>query len=236
MKLTGNIPNGVSEEKYISEISKIPKEIITTNGKLKKDHIGLLSIPALYGTILENGSLKDFTTCPGAGVCARFCYAQKGFYSMKLVKLSQNRKLQFILDSMHDPKKLEIFSAMVYSDILRNGYNTIRIHDSGDYFSVPYFNFLSKYLINKFPNIQFYSYTKNIPMFLSLMKRNRIPENLKLIFSEGSKFDSMIPEDMAHSRIFKDRESLVRAGYIDCSESDLIASVPEHKKIGLIFH
>ena len=73
-------------------------------------------------------------------------------------------------------------------------------------------------------------------MFLYLKSKNKIPKNLKIIFSYGSKTDDFIPKDSAHSKIFKTRKDLIDAGYIDCSESDYPASIPENKKIGLIFH
>lgn len=200
------------------------------------NNIGVFSIPALFGTVIEKGKLKDIVTCPSAGECSRFCYAQKGHYSHMVTKNSQNRKLQFIIDAMKDKDKLEIFNAIVYSDILRTGYKTIRIHDSGDFFNVKYTQFLFDHLVNKFPHIHFYAYTKQIPLMESLRKKNRIPSNLKLIYSEGGLHDNLIDLSLPHSRIFKTKEELILTGYIDCSESDLPASVFGNNKIGLIYH
>jgi hypothetical protein len=234
---TSNVPNQLTSIEYSKEIKKIPREMITSNTKLKKDSIGVFSIPALYGTVVgDSGILQDLTTCPNAGVCSRFCYAQKGMYSFPKTKVSQNKKLQFLLDAMKDPKKLEIFQAIIYSDILRNNYKTIRIHDSGDFFSVQYARFIFKHLVQKFPKIQFYAYTKMVPMFEVLRKKNQIPKNLKIIYSEGGKHDSMINQKHPHSRIFKTKEDLLNAGYIDCSSSDLPTSIKGNVKIGLIYH
>ncbi len=234
---SSNIPVQLTEAEYKESIQMIPKNMISTNDKLKKDSIGVFSIPALFGTVIDsNGHLKDLSTCPNAGVCGRFCYAQKGNYSFKNTKLNQNRKLQFILDSMKDPIKLEIFKAIVYSDILRNNYKTIRIHDSGDFFAVEYTKFIFEHLVEKFPKVQFYAYTKQIPLMEVLKKQKKIPKNLKLIYSEGGKHDDLINTKRPHSRIFKTKEDLLKAGYIDCSTSDLPTSIKGNVKIGLIYH
>ena len=115
----------------------------------------------------------------------------------------------------------------------------IRIHDSGDFYSVKY---LQKWVqIAEFnPSIIFYAYTKSIKFFVNdLFPDNDtllLPDNMKIIFSEGSKTDELInAREHRHARIFKTSEELNAAGYIDASENDLQA-ITENKKVGLIFH
>lgn len=177
------------------------------------------SIPA-YKT--KSGKL----TCPFAGGCQQFCYAQKGNYTrFPVVKESQEKK--YILT------KQDNFGDLMTAAIKRKKATHIRIHDSGDFYSPAYLN---KWLTicKSNPGVIFYAYTKSIKFFLE--STLQIPTNLNVIFSEGSKRDELInPDTMRHARIFDSLQELTAAGYIDASNNDLNA-IQENKKVGLIFH
>ena len=110
----------------------------------------------------------------------------------------------------------------------------VRVHDSGDYYSPSYIDKWFE-IASRNPDIGFYSYTKSIPLF----EGRDIPNNYSIIYSEGGKLDNMIDANThRHARIFKDKDSLTIAGYVDASKIDLYATKwysPSHK-IGLIFH
>ena len=62
---------------------------------------------------------------------------------------------------------------------------------------------------------------------------------MDIIFSEGSKTDSLIDFDRdRHARIFKKHEDLLSAGYISSMDNDLLATkwYTDNNKIGLVFH
>jgi len=108
----------------------------------------------------------------------------------------------------------------------------IRIHDSGDFYSVKYLQKWIDIAIQN-TNVIFYAYTKSIKFFINGLK---LPKNLKIIFSEGSKNDNLINTVRdRHARIFKDLTQLLSAGYIDASNNDLKA-ITENKKVGLVYH
>ena len=114
----------------------------------------------------------------------------------------------------------------------RKRQHILAIHDSGDFYSVKY---LAKWIqiaeYNK--EVIFYAYTKSIKFFVDGLL---VPDNMKIIFSEGSKTDELInAREHRHARIFKTSEALNAAGYIDASENDLQA-ITDNKKVGLIFH
>jgi len=114
----------------------------------------------------------------------------------------------------------------------------LRLHDSGDFYSVDYLNkWIQIAKDNK--NVIFYAYTKSIPFFKRSKEMDTtflLPKNLIIIFSEGSKKDNLINTDIdRHSRIFKDINSLLKAGYINASDNDLNA-ITENKKVGLLLH
>ena len=114
----------------------------------------------------------------------------------------------------------------------------IRIHDSGDFYSVAY---LLKWvqIANENKSVIFYAYTKSIPFFKGTFQGKpivKVPTNLKIIFSEGSKRDILINNNSdRHARIFKSKELLAAAGYVDASDNDLQA-ITENKRVGLVYH
>ena len=114
----------------------------------------------------------------------------------------------------------------------------VRIHDSGDFYSIDYLNKWVQ-IANDNKDVIFYAYTKSIPFFKPSKKSDTsflLPKNLKIIFSEGSKKDNLINTSKdRHSRIFKDINSLLSAGYINASDNDLNA-ITDNKKVGLLLH
>ena len=200
-------------------------QLITQNGKLKKTS-------KLTGLRVYNFGIPAFQdedgkrTCPFAGACAKFCYAQKGAYVWSNVSPAfQFRYLATKCDSFVDKMIAELVKKRV--DILR-------VHDSGDYYSRKY---IDKWMTiaKRLPNVRFYSYTKSIPLFLDL----DIPDNYDIIFSEGGTRDDLIHyHHHRHARIFDDYEAMDKAGYVNAMESDLMATkwFNDSNKVGLVMH
>lgn len=199
--------------------------LITQNSKLKSTskEMGLrvfnFGIPAYKSA---TGKL----TCPFADKCVKYCYAQKGAYIWGNVKPAFERR--------YEATKQDDFVEIMIEEIVKKKVDYLRIHDSGDYYSNEY---IYKWfaIANALPHVRFYSYTKSIPLFL----QKTIPENMDIIFSEGSKKDELINVNIhRHSRIFSDKSELENAGYVDASKNDLMATkwFNTNNKIGLIFH
>ena len=198
--------------------------LLTQNSKMKKTSlknnakIFNFSIPA-YKT--KSGKV----TCPFAAACVKYCYAQKGNYTRYPI-------VQEVQEKKYEISKQNNFNSLMNAEIKKKKATHIRIHDSGDFYSVKY---LAKWVqIAEYnPSIIFYAYTKSIKFFVDGLL---LPDNMKIIFSEGSKTDNLInAREHRHARIFKDIETLNASGYIDASENDLQA-ITENKKVGLIFH
>tara|TARA_R100000742_G_C4235766_1_gene56412 strand:- start:72 stop:692 length:621 start_codon:yes stop_codon:yes gene_type:complete len=204
--------------------------LLTQNAKLKKtsklnnSKIFNFSIPA-YKT--KGGKL----TCPFADSCIKYCYAQKGNYT-------RFPKVQQLMEEKYKITKQENFILLMNEEIEKKKATHIRIHDSGDFYSVKY---LQKWvdIATQNKNVIFYAYTKSIPFFKGAKAGKptiNVPTNLKIIFSEGSKKDILINNNRdRHARIFKSAELLQAAGYIDASSNDLKA-ITENKKVGLVYH
>ena len=198
--------------------------LLTQNSKMKKTSlknnakIFNFSIPA-YKT--KSGKV----TCPFAAACVKYCYAQKGNYTRFPI-------VQELMEQKYEISKQNNFNSLMNSEIKKKKATHIRIHDSGDFYSVKY---LAKWIqIAEFnPSIIFYAYTKSIKFFVDGLL---LPDNMKIIFSEGSKTDELInPKTDRHARIFKNIDLLNASGYIDASANDLQA-ITDNKKVGLIFH
>lgn len=205
--------------------------LLTQNSKMKKTSlknnakIFNFSIPA-YKT--KSGKV----TCPFAAACVKYCYAQKGNYTRYPI-------VQEVQEKKYEISKQNNFNSLMNAEIKKKKATHIRIHDSGDFYSVKY---LQKWVqiaeYNK--EVIFYAYTKSIKFFVNDLFPDTdtllLPDNMKIIFSEGSKTDELInAREHRHARIFKTSEELNAAGYIDASSNDLQA-ITDNKKVGLIFH
>ena len=198
-------------------------KLLTQNAKLKKTSVENnmrvlnFSLPA-YKTITGQ------TVCPFAKDCIKYCYAQKGNYKYPSVIKGLNNRYEL--------SKTADFVPKMNATIILERPTHVRIHDSGDFYSIAY---LKKWLdiATQNKDVIFYAYTKSIKFFIDGLK---LPKNLKIIFSEGSKTDNLINVNKhRHARIFKSKELLNAAGYINASDNDLKA-ITDNKKVGLVYH
>lgn len=198
-------------------------KLLTQNAKLKKTSIENkmrvlnFSLPA-YKTITGK------TVCPFAKDCIKYCYAQKGNYKYPSVIKGLNNRYEL--------SKTDEFVPKMNATIILERPTHVRIHDSGDFYSPQYLNKWVQ-IAKDNTNVIFYAYTKSIKFFINGLK---LPKNMKIIFSEGSKTDNLINTSKhRHARIFKSKELLNAAGYIDASNNDLKA-ITSNKKVGLVYH
>ena len=198
--------------------------LLTQNSKLKKTsktmgvRVFNFGIPA-YRT--ANGK----TTCPFAGGCVKYCYAQKGAYIWGNVSPAFEKRYE--ITRRHD------FFTIMCDEIKRVKADYVRVHDSGDYYSPEY---LKKWLkiAEMMPNVKFYSYTNSVKM----VKDADIPSNFDFTFSDGGKQVHLIEDGDKHSRVFKSYDSMIASGYVDASDNDLMSTkwFNNTNKVGLIYH
>lgn len=196
---------------------------LTQNSKIKKSSGAKTynwGIPAYK-------SANGFSTCPNAAACAKGCYATQGAYLFSNVAKVFEARLKLSLS----PR----FESIIIAEIQRRNIQRVRIHDSGDFYSLEY---TEKWLriIKAHPLTEFYAYTKMLSVFRRLDAAGRVPINLTLIYSYGGKEDKTINrETERHSWVFSSSKALREAGYADASKDDSVALGPNHK-IGLIYH
>ena len=197
--------------------------LLTQNKKMRKS--------SGQGVAVFNFGIPAFTsitgqkTCPNAGACVKTCFARGGAYVFNVVKNAYEVKFAVT--------QSPVFVSLIDSELQRQKRKhkriAVRIHDSGDFYSEEY---LQKWLliIKNNPETTFYAYTKRV----SLMKRTKLPDNFKVIYSFGGKEDSLIDiEKDAHSFVFPDKKSLIKAGYDNATDNDLVAT--KSKRVGLVY-
>jgi hypothetical protein len=166
---------------------------------------------------------ETLNTCPGALACRAVCYAKQGGYNFPMSIAARKHNLEMSLRAD--------FVDNVIADLKRfRKVNTIRIHDSGDFYNQEYYNKWCK-IAKAMPHLTFYAYTKTINMDLWANK----PENFKLTQSLGGKHDKLVNLAMPHSRIFSDDAARINAGYVDGNIDDSPA-IEGIVKIGLVYH
>ncbi len=200
---------------------------LSQNGKMKKIQdrdVYNWGIPAFM-------SQNKIKTCPNAGVCASGCYAQSGSYRYSNVASKYEKRLELALSDQFETVLAEEIQYVSERASKRGKPCLIRIHDSGDFFSEQYTQKWLK-LIQRFKNVQFYAYTKQVAQFKSM----KLPANLIMIYSYGGLQDHLIdPERDRHSAVFQNETDLQNAGYADASQDDMVA-IGQNLKIGLVYH
>ena len=204
----------------------MPIKYLLTNGnrELRADGIFTWTLPALAAK-LSTG--KNMLVCPSAGVCAQLCYARSGTYNFSNVKKAHTRNLELIINNP------EGWKAELTNELKAKRYQggkSVRIHDSGDFFTEQYF-LLWMDIAKENPHVFFYAYTKEVAM----VKKHQLPDNFVIIFSMGGTQDHLVDKEKdRHADVFPSIEALEEAGYSDQEASDLLAATLPTTKIGIV--
>jgi len=193
----------------------MPISLSEGNEKLNKPNGG-------YYKILGFG-IPARATCPGALDCIGVCYALQGRYRTPNVTASREANYQATLS----PSFVDDMVALLNK---RRTYNVVRIHDSGDFYSLEYYGKWCD-IARRVPGKIFYAYTKSLHLDL---ETNR-PDNLRIIQSLGGKYDCHVDMSRPHSRIFSTDDARIAAGYVDGNVND-VPAIEGTVNIGLVYH
>lgn len=175
-------------------------------------------------------SKTGLKTCPNAGSCAAGCYARSGAYLWSNVSQAYETRLAVTQSDTFQVEVQAELDKLIAKANKESKQLVIRIHDSGDFYSLEYFTKWN-WIASQNKTVKFYAYTKQVDML------KNVKSNITLIFSLGGKQDSMIQSDtMRHSKVFETIEELTAAGYSDASQDDMVAALGINNKIGLIYH
>jgi hypothetical protein len=159
--------------------------------------------------------------------CIKFCYARKGAYIWSNVSPAFEKRYELT--------KTDEFVPAMIKEIKQKKADYIRVHDSGDFYSLDY---MAKWfeIATALPNVRFYAYTNMV----DLVNRSYAPDNFDFIFSNSGKQKHLINKRLhRHTEIFSTKDALKDAGYVDASKHDLYATKwfsQDNNKVGLIYH
>lgn len=134
-------------------------------------------------------SLDGFKVCPMAGKCSGPCYARQGTYTWPVVVAAREHNLALVRGNLTE------FVEQAILDLSRSKAGTVRIHDSGDFFSQEYLDAWFK-IATKTSSKIFYAYSKSLHLDWS-----KLPSNFRVTFSEGGLMDDAINKNEPHARI-----------------------------------
>lgn len=202
--------------------------LLSQNSELREDGVWNWSLPAWVVTLADG---SRFNVCPAAGACAKLCYARHGTYRFSNVHAAHLRNLQMVLDDLAG------WEARLTHE-LRNRrryhhHKLVRIHDGGDFFSDDY---LAAWLrvMRACPHMLFYAYTKEVSRFKRMVEPDP-PRNFRWIYSLGGQEDHLVDRDKdRHADVFPTLAALVEAGYVDQSDSDILAATLPTTRIGIV--
>lgn len=205
------------KEKYDVELSELTPDYRLSDGNQKLQQSGI-----------ESFNLIPIIHCPLAGSCKAFCYATVGNQAFRSGQL---RRARAFLATLQD----DFVQQMIAQITTRKKIKAVRVHDSGDFYD---FKYMKKWfeIAAALPDMQFYAYTKMIPLVKMAHSAGLVPPNFRLIQSIGGMADGKIQEDLPHARIFHSLEDLQEAGYADASETDDVAAFGTTNKVGLVIH
>lgn len=124
---------------------------------------------------IQSINLPPAITCRPNTPCIKKCYARKGHFMYERVKNCYEENLRMFLE---EPEQTEI-------DILSQvpAYGMVRYHSSGDIVNMDYFDMMIR-IAKKCKNIKFLCFTKKYELINEYLDNgNKIPKNLKIVFS-----------------------------------------------------
>ena len=184
-------------------------------------------------------NLPDAYTCPGASLgCLQFCYA-KPSKSNNPKSTALARYARYLITLRAD------FAEIMFNELKKKKKSVIRIHESGDFYSLTYFRKWIE-VAKRLPEKTFYAYTKS---WFIAQHLDELPPNFIIIFSLDATnfnlFKGLLPKILEARK----RGKRVGISYVDTHTSEdernimeieryfeknvCPATIPENKKPGM---
>lgn len=195
--------------------------LLRQNRRLAMLGIYQWTLPAWVQRLPDGRALN---VCPSAGVCSEVCYAREGTYRIPSVHRRHIANLAYVVDDLPgwEAEIRAELHATTRSGELRFRNKWVRIHDSGDFFSVAYLQAWLR-IIRATPETRFYCYTKEVLLFREWVEPDP-PKNLSWVYSYGGRHDALLDEATDRvADVFPNESDLAAAGYHSQAENDLLA-------------
>lgn len=159
------------------------------NSKLSPN-IATFSLPAGYTCPFAKECLSKANILTGKIIDGKHCQFRCFAASQECVYPNVRAQRWHNFNILKSYKTVEKMGELIQSSIPK-GFEKVRIHVSGDYFSEAYFLAWLNVALNN-PGILFYGYTKAIPHLVKY--RKHIPTNFRLTASKGGTHDHLIKQ------------------------------------------
>jgi hypothetical protein len=230
----------IDVDAFIANITKMPPQIFSQNTKMEKSgsenaatfNVG---IPALRGLVydIQNKEFYIVNTCPGAGTCARVCYARRGRYVVQsTIFIKQTRILSLLLNY---PDKFEkILKREIEVLAIKNSDKKVifRWNDAGDFFTKKYFEIavkITKELKAEGYNFESYAHTKmgdvynlNDPNITLNFSVDANKQEIGKVNLSDAKTSEIVPKDL-----FKDL-FIKKAAHFDVDEKGKLIPINDN--------
>jgi hypothetical protein len=258
---TVTVPKGLRNRRFETFTFDMPNAIDSVNytftegnAKLKKTGKKLTKLWNKPVKVIAF-SIPALLACPMALTCDAFCYAMQGQFQRRSVLEPRARNLATLrhLHKVAEGWRSEGWSKGVidflawkmidnlrpYADKMnkKGGQLVVRLHDSGDLFSMWYYTMWMTVAL-RMPDVIFYGYTKSVKLANTYLNLRKHTPNLRLVCSVGGLEDHLIDTDKPHSKVFATQEERIAAGYVDGNDEIMgdIYAILQEVKIGLVYH
>ena len=186
-------------------------------------------------------SLPAGKTCPGASICKSFaivsdgkrkiqdgkdtifrCFAASSEVQYDAVFQSRANNLELLVNASSVDEMADLIESSLQKQ--RKNEKIVRIHESGDFFSLAYLNAWIK-VSERNPDIKFYCYSKSLYYFVE----TDLPDNFYLTASKGGIYDHLIDQGLfpRYSVVVKTEEEAEALGLeIDHDDSHCFGDKP----------
>ena len=154
---------------------EVTKMFKVTNSNAKLGTISAINVPAII-------------TCREDAPCTSICYACHGNFNYPSVKKCYENNLKSFMENQTQTEK----------DIIKQLTKTkyVRVHASGDFVNMAYLKMIVN-IAKTLPMVKFMTYTKKYELVNTyIASGNKIPKNLKIIFSIWENFPMDNPYNM----------------------------------------
>lgn len=200
------------------------------NAKLN-DSILTVSLPAGYTCPFAKDCLSKSNPLTGRIIDGKHCQFRCYAASQECTYPNVRKARWHNFNILKQAKSVEGMSQVIQRSLV-DGYKTVRIHPSGDYYNEKYFLAWLNVALNN-PGIMFYGYTKATPLIVEY--RKYIPFNFRLVASKGGTHDHLIKKYNLRSAevVFSVKEAEDKGLLIDHDDSLAINGI---NSFGLLLH
>lgn len=176
----------------------LPKRLYFSRGNAKLDKsVAVFSLPAGHTCPFAKDCRSQSDRVTGKITdgkhCQFRCYATLAENLFPKVRANRWNNLELIKNAK---TVIGMANLIEQALIIRRNVKLVRFHQSGDFFSLPYFD-AWLLVARQHPEWTFYGYTKALPLWVARL--GSIPANFKLVASRGGTHDTLISEHKLRS-------------------------------------